>query len=232
MTGFYYRAAYQTLLSWLNTIPSSSDGRPDAMINVTLQPTEQPSHLLLNPTPPPQHNRLAYPKVCFWTEKQFKEWKKTAEGTKKAEENTMVYLENENSEQLCTEWAGKIMSMMHEIWHDLCMQGQIDSQTTWTTMPLSVKKVFHAKLANTYTELTLCKDSWKTDQLAKANYPSWKQNWFTKKFANVIPSKHKAAKVETADNVDIIRGSEGKHRKMKPANISDSIDDNKGIKDK
>ena len=52
------------------------------------------------------------------------------EGTKKAEENTMVYLENENSKQLCAEQAGKIMSMMCEIWHDLHMQGQIDGQTT------------------------------------------------------------------------------------------------------
>ena len=32
MTGFYYRAAYQALLSQLNTISSSSDGGPDAMI--------------------------------------------------------------------------------------------------------------------------------------------------------------------------------------------------------
>ena len=199
------------------------------MINVALQPTGQPSHLLRNPTPPPQCDRSAYPKVRFWTEKQFKEWKKTAEGTKKAEENTTVYLENENSGQLCAERAGKIMSMMRDIWHDLRMQGQIDGQTTWTTMPLSMKKVFRAKLANTYTELTLYKDSWKTNQLAKANYPSWKQNWFTKKSGNAVPSKRKAAKVETAD---IIQGSEGKCRKMEPADVPDSIDDNEEIKDK
>ncbi|KIM53871.1 hypothetical protein SCLCIDRAFT_11460 [Scleroderma citrinum Foug A] len=225
-------AAYQALLSQLNTISSSSDGGPDAAINVALQPAGQPSHLLLNPTPPPQCDRSAYPKVCFWTEKQFKEWKKTAEGTKKAEENAMVYLENENGEQLCTEQAGKIMSMMREIWHDLHMQGQINGQTTWTTMPLSVKKVFCAELANTYTELTLCEDSWKTNQLAKVNYPSWKQNWFTKKSGNVVPSKRKAAKVETADDADIIQGSEGKRRKTEPADVPDSIDDNEEIKDK
>ena len=96
-------------------------------------------------------------------------------------------------------------------------------------MPLSMKKVFHAKLANTYTELTLCKDSWKTDQLAKANYLLWKQDWFTKKSGNAVPSKCKVAKVETTDNADIIQGSEGKCRKMEPADVPDSIDDNEGI---
>ena len=231
-TGCYYRGAYQALLSHLNTISSSSDGGPDATINVGLQPAGQTSRLLLHSTPPPQCDRSAYTDVRFWTEKQYKEWKKTAEGTKIAEENTTAYLENEKGELLSDDRVGKILSMMHEIWHDLRGQGQIDAQTTWTTMLLSVKKVFHSELVHTYTELTLCEDLWKIDQLAKANYPSWKQNWFTKKSGNVIPSRRKAAKVETADDTDIIQGSEGKRRKMEPADIPDSINDNEGIKDK
>ena len=169
------------LLLRLNTISGSSDGGPDAMINLTLPPAGQTSHL--NPVPPPQRDRSAYPNVRFWSEKQYKEWKKTTEGMKKAEENATVYLENEKGEQLSEDRVAKIMSMMREIWHNLRGRGQIDSQMTWTTMPLSMKKVFCAELANTYTELTLCEDSWKTDQLAKTYYPSWKQTWFMKNLA-------------------------------------------------
>ncbi|KAI6008095.1 hypothetical protein F5J12DRAFT_892082 [Pisolithus orientalis] len=69
---------------------------------------------------------------------------------------------------------------MREIWHDLCCQGQIDANTMWTSMPLSIKKIFRTEIAGAHNELALCEDLWKADNLAK--------------------HKHKAdAKLETTD---------------------------------
>ncbi|KAL4075153.1 hypothetical protein V8B97DRAFT_2004680 [Scleroderma yunnanense] len=73
-------------------------------------------------------------------------------------------------------------------------------------MLLTVKKGFCAKITNTYEEFTLCKDSWKMDNLAKQHYPSYKQTWFMNKLdEKTIPGKYKAStKAEIISDTDSI----------------------------
>lgn len=123
----------------------------------------------------------------FWTERQWKIWKKTPEAI--ARKFLPVYLEDKDGNQLHDDRIGKIKSTMYEVWQDLRSEGHIDAQMTWASMPLTMKKSFLWELANTFMELNYCKNLWKVDAHAKAIYLSWKQTWFTKKSGNAVPGK-------------------------------------------
>ncbi|KAI5988651.1 hypothetical protein F5J12DRAFT_898148 [Pisolithus orientalis] len=157
-------------------------------------------NLHLPPAPLPHCDRSAYKKVQFWTEKEYKDWKATAEGQAVMSKSQTAYLEDKDGKQLPKKHVSKILLTMCEIWHNLCCQGQIDANMTWTSMPLSIKKIFRTEIAGAHGKLALCKDSWKADNLAKQYYVSCKQTWFTNKDKKSIPSKCKAdAKLETID---------------------------------
>ncbi|KAI6009560.1 hypothetical protein F5J12DRAFT_782067 [Pisolithus orientalis] len=169
-------------------------------LNVSMQGIPLLLNLRLPPAPLPHRDRSAYKKVWFWTEKEYKDWKATAEGQAIMSKSQTAYLEDEDGKQLPKKCVSKILSTMCEIWHDLHCQGQIDANTTWKSMPLSIKKIFHTEIAGAHDELALCEDSWKADNLAKQYYALYKQTWFTNKDKKSIPSKCKAdAKLETTD---------------------------------
>ncbi|KAI5987342.1 hypothetical protein F5J12DRAFT_898543 [Pisolithus orientalis] len=169
-------------------------------LNVSMQGTPLLPNLHLPPAPLPHCDRSAYKKVWFWTEKEYKDWKATVEGQAIISKSQTAYLEDEDGKQLPEKHVSKILSTMHEIWHDLCCQGQINANMTWTSMPLSIKKIFCTEIASAHHELALCEDLWKADNLAKQYYVLYKQTWFTNKDKKSIPSKCKAdAKLETTD---------------------------------
>ncbi|KAI5988458.1 hypothetical protein F5J12DRAFT_898191 [Pisolithus orientalis] len=193
------RGAYTALVSQLRPISSTKEG-PNTFLNVGMQGILLLPNLFLPSAPLPHHDRSAYKKVWFWTEKEYKDWKATAEGQAIMSKSQTAYLEDEDGKQLPEKCISKILSTMREIWHDLCCQGQIDANTMWTSMPLSIKKIFRTEIAGAHNELALCEDLWKADNLAKQYYASYKQTWFTNKDKKSIPSKHKAdAKLETTD---------------------------------
>ncbi|KAI6109374.1 hypothetical protein EDD16DRAFT_33497 [Pisolithus croceorrhizus] len=92
---------------------------------------------------------------------------------------------------------------MHSIWHELRAHGQIDAQTTWSSMSLQVKKAFRGELIQMCLELNFCEDSWKSNLLAKKHYSSFKQTWFTNRSDEKLNSTTKRkAKSEVTEDAD------------------------------
>jgi len=188
MTRFANRGAYTALLSQLTPVSGSSDD-PNVPLNISIQAASLKCSSGIGLTPPPKFDKSDFPKVCLWTEREYKIWKKTPEGIAK---KLTAFVEDKDGKQLDNNWVGKINSMMYEVWLDLCNEGHINAEMTWTSMPLTVQKTFHWELANTFVELNYCEDLWKVDAHAKAIYPSWKQMRFTKKSGKCMKVKEDA----------------------------------------
>ena len=207
----------------------SSDSGQDAPLNIGMQAVA--SSNLLSTSPLPQLNRLDYEAICFWTEKQFKDWKATLEGA--AATSPMAYLENNLGHALDKEHTEKILTAMHDVWQDLHGSSSLNSSMTWTSISQTIKLAIHNEMARSFEELRFCEDLWKTDDLGKLYYSSWKQTCFTNK-ANkkTIPLKWKGkVKDEATDDVDSFGNTEGsKHLRVETdAEISASSDDNMAI---
>jgi len=178
-------------------------------LNIGIQ-TVALSNLLSTP-PPLQLDRSKHPAVRFWTEKQFRDWKATAEG--RAATIPTAYLEDKlgcASDKDCTE---KILAAMRDVWQDLRSSGLLNASMTWTSIPRTTKLAIRNEMARSFEELRLCEDSWKTDEIRKLYYSAWKQTWFTNKDKKTIPQKQKGkVKDEAADDIDSFGDAEGSKR--------------------
>ncbi|KAI5980988.1 hypothetical protein EDC04DRAFT_2617742 [Pisolithus marmoratus] len=156
---------------------------------------------LFNTPPVLQLNRVDYPQVRFWFEKDWKGFRMTAEGQ---ECSTTAFIEDENGQELASEKISNILQTMQSIWHELRSHRQINAQTTWSSMSFQVKKVFCGELVQMCPELNFCEDSWKSDLLAKKHYSSFKQTWFMnkldKKLNSTTKQKAKSEVVKDADS--------------------------------
>ncbi|KAI6028165.1 hypothetical protein EDC04DRAFT_2899120 [Pisolithus marmoratus] len=128
----------------------------------------------------------------------------------------MAFIEDENGQELASEKISNILQTMWSIWHKLHSHGQINAQTTWSLMSFQVKKVFHGELVQMCLELNFCKDSWKSDLLAKKHYLSFKQTWFMNKSDEKLNSTTKwKVKSEVVEDTDLpTRLSNTKHMKI------------------
>ncbi|KAI6002451.1 hypothetical protein F5J12DRAFT_783914 [Pisolithus orientalis] len=117
--------------------------------------------------------------------------------------SAMAFIEDANGQELASEKITNVLQTMQSIWHEFHTHGLVDAQTTWTLMLLQVKKAFHSELIQAFPELNFCKDSWKSDLLAKKHYLSFKQTWFTNRMDEKTNSttKHKT-KSKVAEDTD------------------------------
>ncbi|KAI5983611.1 hypothetical protein EDC04DRAFT_3008298 [Pisolithus marmoratus] len=191
--------AYNTLVSRL-TVHQSDPIASEGPVDVTLQSAPIATMSLFNTPPVLQLNRVDYPRVRFWFEKDWKGFRMTAEGQ---ECSATAFIEDENGQELASEKISNILQTMRSIWHELRSHGQINAQTTWSSMSFQVKKVFRGELVQMCPELNFCEDSWKSDLLAKKHYSSFKQTWFTNKSDEKLNSTTKRkAKSEVVEDAD------------------------------
>ncbi|KAI6033720.1 hypothetical protein BKA83DRAFT_4486786 [Pisolithus microcarpus] len=195
---------YNTLVARLTVYQSDQSTSEDGPVNVKLRLAPITTIPLLNVPPVIQLNRVDYPRVRYWFEKDWKNFCMTAEGQ---ECSTTAFIEDENGQELASEKISTILQTMHSIWHELRTHGLIDAQTTWSSMSLQVKKVFRGELVQMCPELNFCEDSWKSDLLAKKHYSSFKQTWFTKRSDEKLNSATKRkTKSEVAEDADLPTG--------------------------
>ncbi|KAI6000691.1 hypothetical protein EDD15DRAFT_2193240 [Pisolithus albus] len=193
--------AYNTLVARLTVYQSDQSTSEDGPVNVKLRSVPIPTIPLLNAPPVIQLNRVDYPRVRYWLEKDWKEFRTSAEGQGCS---AMAFIEDENGRELTSEKTSNVLQTMRSIWHQLRNNGLIDARTTWSSMLHQVKKMFRGELVQMCPELNLCEDSWKSDFLAKKYYSSFKQTWFTNKSDEKLNSatkrKAKSEAVEDADS--------------------------------
>ncbi|KAI6094450.1 hypothetical protein EDD17DRAFT_1765046 [Pisolithus thermaeus] len=191
---------YNTLVARLTVNQSDPSTSMDGPVNLTLRSVPITMTPLLNVPPVLQLNRVDYPRVRYWFEKDWKNFCMTAEGQ---ECSATAFIEDKNGRELASEKVSTILQTMRSIWHELRAHGQIDAQTTWSSMSLQVKKAFHGELVQMCPELNFCEDSWKSDLLAKKHYSSFKQTWFTNRSDEKLNSTTKRkAKSEVAEDAD------------------------------
>ncbi|KAI6014631.1 hypothetical protein EDC04DRAFT_2608983 [Pisolithus marmoratus] len=195
--------AYNTLVARLSVTGSDLHTSPeDGTIKTTLQSAPVATMPLLNADPPPQLNQANYPKTCSWTEEEWKRWCMTPEG--QCSNLQTLFLEDDAGQPLSNARVTSILQGMHGIWHGFHKCGAIDAETTWASMPLTVKNTFWIEITHAFPELNLCADSWKSDMHAKKHYPSFKQMWFTNRSdeRTANSTKHKM-KTETTTSTSI-----------------------------
>ncbi|KAI6004297.1 hypothetical protein EDD15DRAFT_2360590 [Pisolithus albus] len=140
--------AYNALVSQLAVArPDSTTLTEDSSVNVTLQPTPISASPLLNPVPLPPLDQTEYPKVRFWTEKEWKTWCSTTAEGQRASLYTS-FLEDKDGNALKADKIGNILQTAREIWHELRSHGFINIDTTWSSMSLTVKKSFRIEIAS------------------------------------------------------------------------------------
>ncbi|KAI6004341.1 hypothetical protein F5J12DRAFT_893423 [Pisolithus orientalis] len=172
----------------------------DGAIKSTLQSPPLSAPMLLNTHSPPQLDHADYAKTRCWTEEDWKRWCMTPEG--QGANSQMSFLEDKNGEALPAARITNILQAMRSIWHEFHKYGLINAQTTWSSMPLTLKKAFHLEIMQSFPELNLCADHWKSDMLAKKHYSSFKQTWFTNRSDEKVASFAKCKmKTETAENM-------------------------------
>lgn len=180
---------------------------------------------LLNADPLPQLNRADYPKTRSWTEEEWKRWCMTPEGQHSNLQTS--FLEDDAGRPLSNARVTSILQGMRGIWHGFRKCGAIDAETTWVSMPLTVKNTFRIEITRAFPELNLCADSWKSDMLAKKHYPSFKQTWFTNRSDERTANSTKR-KMKTETTVGGMVSSTPKRAKLHLGSRSDDGDDNIG----
>ncbi|KAI6006782.1 hypothetical protein EDD15DRAFT_2357812 [Pisolithus albus] len=213
--------AYNALVSQLAVArPDSTTLTEDSSVNVTLQPTPISASPLLNPVPLPPLDQTEYPKVCFWTEKEWKTWCSTTAEGQRASPYTS-FLEDKDGNALKADKIGNILQTAREIWHELRSHGFINIDTTWSSMSLTVKKSFRIEIARTHQELNLCEGLWKSDMIGKKNYGSFKQTWFTNRSDAKGGSSKRKVKQDSSESVDDITS---KRARLSPSPFVDGRD--------
>ncbi|KAI5991819.1 hypothetical protein EDD15DRAFT_2197275 [Pisolithus albus] len=192
--------AYNTLVARLTVYQSDQSTSEDGPVNVKLRLVPIPTIPLLNAPLVIQLNRVDYPRVRYWLEKDWKEFRTSAEGQGCS---ATAFIEDENGRELASKKTSNVLQTMRSIWQQLRNNGLIDARTTWSSMSHQVKKMFCGELVQMCPELNLCEDLWKSDFLAKKYYSSFKQTWFTNKSDEKLNSATKRkAKSEAVKDAD------------------------------
>ncbi|KIO13865.1 hypothetical protein M404DRAFT_18135 [Pisolithus tinctorius Marx 270] len=216
--------AYNTLVSRLTLNQPDQSILSDGFLNISLKSLPIATMPFLNVPPVLQLNQADYPKVQYWFEKDWKAFRMTAQGQASS---TMAFIEDTNGRELASEKITNVLQTMWSIWHEFHTHRLIDAQTTWTSMSLQVKKAFCGELVQAFPELNFCKDSWKSDLLAKKHYSSFKQTWFMnrtdEKTNSATKRKTKSKVVEDADSPTGVRNV--KHTKIDVFTAPDNSND-------
>ncbi|KAG9309140.1 hypothetical protein JVU11DRAFT_10849 [Chiua virens] len=121
---------------------------------------------------PPFH-RDDFPKVQFWTRRDYKNWKKNPQA-QGIDQDSFPFLEDEFGVLLPDGTDTDVLSRMRDIWQDYLKDGIAPS--TWGGASASMKEEFCMEIVKNWPELGLCANNWKIHLMATARYPSWAQH--------------------------------------------------------
>src|SRR6266851_881906 len=135
------------------------------------------SSLLLSPL-----SCANYPQVKFWTKEEWDNHKscikdasrlnsKVPEHSSKGLNMTALYIENEDGTPVPGATVGQMRGVARTVWINLFDRGK--APLSWGKASLEATNLYHSELERRWGLLCLCKNHWKADALATANYSQW-----------------------------------------------------------
>ncbi|KAG8220579.1 hypothetical protein J3R82DRAFT_2800 [Butyriboletus roseoflavus] len=171
---------------------------------------EQLSVSLQKPMSPKLSSAEMYPKLHFWTQRQYNEWTNTPEAHGNSRYK-FAFLEDEQGNMISDGTLKAIRKTIHGCWAELVVKGM--APRSWGKANASAKEIVYSLAYKSFPFLQLAESDWKIDLIYSLDYPRWVRNNLDDK-GNWLASR-RVKQEEEATIVDEPGGSTSNPKKCK-----------------